>query len=134
MSAPCQELLDNYDAWHDRPACWQRDLTSLRRLAGPLRGYRLDWRDKPSAYCLIGGADDAVALVDVGINPEAGLLMPGRLLLQALAATHWGSSMSMMNVPADDSLNRILAALRFLVTLRQIEMVIDLLATRLVLE
>jgi GNAT superfamily N-acetyltransferase len=126
LPASCQELLDHFEAWHDQPACWQRDLTSLRKMVGPLKGYRLDYQGWQAAYCIIGGSDDAVALVDVGINPEAGLLMPGRLLLQAVAALHLGSSLSIMNVPADDQLNRILAALRFLVSVRQIEMVLDL--------
>ena len=126
IRVPCQDLLDNFEAWHDQPPCWQRELTSLRKIAGPLTGYRLDYEGRPAGYCIVGAHADAVALVDVGINPEAGLLMPGRLLLQALAATHLGSSLSITNVPADDQLNRILAALRFLVTLRQIEMVLDL--------
>jgi GNAT superfamily N-acetyltransferase len=124
--APCQDLLDNFEAWHGQPPCWQRELASLRKIAGPLKGYRLDYEGRPAGYCIVGGHEDAVALVDVGINPEAGLLMPGRLLLQALAAIHLGSSISITNVPADDQLSRILAALRFLVTLRQIEMVLDL--------
>ena len=46
--------------------------------------------------------------------------------LQAVAALYWGSSISIMNVPADDQLNRILAALGFFVTMRQIEMVLTL--------
>jgi ribosomal protein S18 acetylase RimI-like enzyme len=121
-----QDLLDDFDVWHDQPACWQRDIISLRKMADPLAGYRLDYKDEPAGYCILGGSEDAVALVDVGINPNAGLLMPGRLLLQAVAAMHYGSSMSILNVPADDALSRILAALRFLVTLRQIEMVLEL--------
>ena len=48
-----------------------------------------------------------------------------RLLLQALAATYFGRALSIMNVPAEDSLNRILAALGFLVTVRQVEMILD---------
>jgi ribosomal protein S18 acetylase RimI-like enzyme len=126
VSVHPQDLLDNFDAWHDQPACWQRDIISLRKMSDPLMGCRLDYKDQPAGYCILGGSDEAVALVDVGINPDAGLLMPGRLLLQAVAAQHYGSSMSIMNVPADDSLSRILAALRFLVTLRQIEMVMEL--------
>ncbi len=126
VQVPSQQLLDNFGAWHSQPPCWQRELSSLRKIAGPLRGYRLDYQARPAGYCIVGGREDAVALVDVGINPEAGLLLPGRLLLQALAAVHLGSSLSITNVPADDQLNRILAALRFLVSLRQIEMVLDL--------
>jgi GNAT superfamily N-acetyltransferase len=121
-----QDLLDSFAAWHDQPPCWQRELATLRKLAGPLTGYRLDYEGRPAGYCIVGGHEDSIALVDVGINPDAGLLMPGRLLLQALAAIHLGSSFSITNVPADDQLNRILAALRFLVALRQIEMLLDL--------
>jgi GNAT superfamily N-acetyltransferase len=125
-TADSRELLDRFADWHDRPPCWQREETSVRKMAGPLKGYRLDWKDQAAAYCLVGGGDGAIALVDVGINPVTGLLMPGRLLLQALAAIYWGNGISIMNVPVDDQMSRILAALGFLVTLRQIEMVIQL--------
>jgi hypothetical protein len=64
--------------------------------------------------------------MDVGVNPQSGLLMPGRLLLQALAVSYFGRSFSIMNVPADDSLVRILAALGFHVAVRQVEMALDL--------
>jgi len=131
LPAPSEELLDNFATWHDQPPCWQRAASTLRKMVGRQKGYRLDWRGSPTAYCLVSEpwlvseSDDTVLLTDVGINPAAGLLMPGRLLLQALAATYFGRALSIMNVPAEDSLNRILAALGFLVTVRQVEMVLD---------
>jgi hypothetical protein len=115
-------LLAHFGAWHDEPPSWQRDKATLDHMAPRLTGYKLNVRGQSAAYCLIAVADDLVSLLDVGINPDAGLLMPGRLLLQAVAARYLGRSLTIMNVPADDSLNRILAALGFLVTLRQLEM------------
>jgi GNAT superfamily N-acetyltransferase len=120
------DLLLYFHGWHDQPPSWQRDYTSVSKMASMLRGYQLDGQDEPAGYCIVGGSEDSVALVDVGINPDAGLLMPGRLMLQALAGLNLGRSISIMNVPADDALSRVLAGLRFLVTLRQVEMVIQL--------
>jgi GNAT superfamily N-acetyltransferase len=126
---PPRRLLESYAGWHEQPACWQREGATLGKMADRLKGFRLDWRGKPTAYCLVGGADSsdgAVSLMDVGVNPQSGLLMPGRLLLQALAVSYFGRSFSIMNVPADDSLVRILAALGFHVAVRQVEMALDL--------
>jgi len=117
-------LLKRFDRWHDEPVTWQRAAATLSRMAeaGRLKGYQLEWRGAPAAYCLISGYGESVALMDVGIDPVTGGVTPGRILLQALSHLHWGKAMTISNVPADDPLNRVLAALRFLVTVRQVEM------------
>ena len=61
-------------------------------------------------------------LMDVGINPQFGAVTAGRTLLQVAAALHRGRALSLNNVPVDSSLNRALAALHFLVGVRQQEM------------
>ena len=119
---PPDELLDYFAGWHSQPASWQREEPSLRRMAGRLIGYRLDLLGRPAAYCLVGIGDDVISLVDVGLNPEAGPLTPGRSLLQALSLRYVGHALSITNVPVNDDLNRILAALGFVVTLRQVDM------------
>jgi hypothetical protein len=126
LNAPALELLEHFAGWHDQPASWQRAEPTLRHMAGRLIGYRLEMGGKPAAYCLVAPGDESISLIDVGINPAVGLLMPGRLLLQALAARYLGHAFSIMNVPVDDELNRILASLGYLVTLRQIEMEMEL--------
>lgn len=123
--APADELLAHFDGWHDQPPCWQGEARTLGRMAGRVRGYRLAVAGRPAGYCLTSERADAVALMDVGIDPAAGPLNAGRILLQALAAQHRGRSLSVSNVPVDSVLNRVLAALRFLVTVRQIEMVLE---------
>ena len=50
------------------------------------------------------------------------MLAAGRTLLQALAARYRGRALSISNVPVDSGLNRVLAALHFRVTVRQVEM------------
>jgi len=123
-SASPAALLERFDCWHSEPVTWQRDATTLSRMAeaGRLKGYQLEWHGAPAAYCLISGYGESVALMDVGIDPATGVVTPGRILLQALSHLHWGKAMTISNVPADDPLNRVLAALRFLVTVRQVEM------------
>lgn len=118
-------LLAYADRWHGQPVTWQRAAATLAHMAadGRLLGYRLDLAVAPAAYCLVSGQNGAtLTLMDVGIDPATDIVTPGRILLQALSHLHWGKAMTIHNVPADDPLNRVLAALRFLVTLRQIEM------------
>jgi ribosomal protein S18 acetylase RimI-like enzyme len=121
-------LLERFDRWHSESATWQRDAATLARMAeaGRLKGYQLEWRAAPAAYCLVSGFGESVALMDVGIDPATRILTPGRILLQALSHLYWGKAMTISNVPADDPLNRVLAALRFLVTVRQVEMKLTL--------
>ena len=120
--APVEALLANFDGWHDQPACWQGEAATLRKMAGRMRGYRLDLAGGAAGYCLVGERSDAVALLDVGLAPGAGMLAAGRTLLQALAARYCGRALTISNVPVDSGLNRVLAALHFLVTVRQVEM------------
>lgn len=117
-------LLVHFDGWHGQPATWQRAAPTLAHMAaaGRLKGYRLEWRGAAAAYCLVSGHGETLSLMDVGIDPATDIMTPGRILLQALAHLHWGQTMTISNVPVDDPLNRVLAALRFLVTTRQIEM------------
>jgi len=125
-------LLTFFDRWHTQPAVWQRDVATLRTMAaaGRLKGYRLDWRGQAAAYCLVSGHSETLSLMDVGIDPATDIVTPGRILLQALAHQYWGQALTISNVPADDPLNRVLAALRFLVTVRQVEMRLALDAPR----
>lgn len=118
----CDEFLANFVPWHRSAPSWQRDIRTLQSMSDRLIAYGLDWNDELAGYCLVALADDNVAIWDVALNPASGLLLPGRLLLQALAALHWGRSLSIINVPDDDPLCRLLAALGFRVTVRQLEM------------
>jgi GNAT superfamily N-acetyltransferase len=119
-------LLDRFGAWHERPPCWQREEDTLRRLAPRSHGFLLEMDGAPAAYCLASIRPDMVSLFDVGINPQYGPVRAGRTLLQALAHQFRGHGLSITNVPADDGICRGLAALRFQVTIRQVEMGIDI--------
>lgn len=119
------ELLAYADHWHGQPVTWQRAAATLAHMAaeGRLQGYRLDMAGALAAYGLVSGQSSAtLTLLDIGIDPTGDIVTPGRILLQALSHLHWGKAMTISNVPADDPLNRVLAALRFLVTMRQVEM------------
>lgn len=128
VQAPADVLLSYFDGWHSQPLTWQRSAATLALMetAGRLKGYRLDWHGAPAAYCLISGQRESISLMDIGIDPLTGIMAPGRILLQALSHLYWGQALTISNVPADDPLNRVLAALRFLVTTRQVEMRLDL--------
>lgn len=115
-----------FDDWHRERACWQRELPTLRRMMGRSRAYTLALDGRPAAYALIAERVDAVSLLDIGISPDFGAVRAGRPLLQALSRLHPNRALTIMNVSADDSLCRALAALRFHVTIRQWEMLFAL--------
>lgn len=115
-----------FEAWHKESPSWQRERQTLRRLLGHARAYTLELDGNPAAYVIVSSRSDSVAVLDVGINPEMGAVRAGRPLLQALSRLHPGQAMRILNVPADDPLSRVLAALRFHVIVRQWEMLLPL--------
>jgi GNAT superfamily N-acetyltransferase len=120
--ATLDELLVHFANWHDQPPCWQYEEATLRRMADRVRGYHLELAGATAAYCLISERGEALMLMDVGINPQFGAVTAGRTLLQALVALYRGRALALNNVPVDSDLNRALAALHFLVGVRQFEM------------
>jgi ribosomal protein S18 acetylase RimI-like enzyme len=122
IEAPVDELLACFGEWHDQPPCWQGAAATLCKMADRLLGYRLEMDGVAAAYCLTSERGEALMLMDVGINPQVGAVAAGRILLQALARRQRGRALALNNVPVDAGLNRALAALHFLVAVRQIEM------------
>jgi GNAT superfamily N-acetyltransferase len=124
--APPESVVVHFEDWHRERPCWQRELTTLRRMFGRVRAYTLALDGRPAAYCLVADRVDSVAILDAGINPDFGPVRAGRPLLQALSRLHPNRALTIMNVSADDPLSRALAALRFNVTIRQWEMMLRL--------
>jgi len=120
--ASLDELLAHFADWHDQPPCWQGEAATLSRMADRVRGYCLEVDGVGAAYCLISERGEALMLMDVGINPQLGAVTAGRTLLQALAGLYRGRVLALNNVPVDSDLNRAMAALHFLVGVRQFEM------------
>jgi hypothetical protein len=124
--AGTEALWPYFAAWHDQPPCWQREEVTLRQMAARARAYMLTLEDAPAGYCLVNDREDTVSLLDVGIHPQIGPVAAGRVLLQALASLYPGRPLALTNVPADSGLNKALAALHFLVAIRQREMRLEL--------
>lgn len=117
------EALGQYfAAWHDQPPCWQREEATLRQMTAKSRGYLLVLDETPAGYCLTSARGEVVSVLDAGVNPQFGPVAAGRVLLQALSAIYPGRALTITNVPADAGLNKALAALHFLVVVRQWEM------------
>jgi hypothetical protein len=76
--------------------------------------------------CLVSENDRTISIMAAGIRSGIDPLTRGGVLLQSLSARYRGDAMSMLNVPADGSLSRILPELLFTVTMRQLEMVLYL--------
>ncbi len=119
-------LLADFGGWHDQPPCWQREPATLRKMLDRTRGYRLDMDGRPAAWCIVTDHAETVSILGAGVDPDFGPVRAGRALLQALAHRYRGRMLTITNVPADDGLNRALAALHFLVTIRQWEMRLSL--------
>jgi ribosomal protein S18 acetylase RimI-like enzyme len=126
----------------DERPCWQRELESLKKMGDALRGYWIpadgveptrvaggrELLDRRAASgvdgcCLVSETEQAISIMTAGVRPGSDALACGRTLLQALSARYLGRGLSIMNVPADALICRVLAALRFTVTARQLEMV-----------
>ena len=122
-------LLANHEPWHDQPVCWQAARATLEQLSGRAKGYLLSRGGALSAYCLVNDVAETVWLLDMGVKPAEDVVTPARILIQALAAIYLGRPLAMVNLPADSVLSRVLAALRFLVVTRQLEMTLNLGAT-----
>jgi len=137
-----EKLYGPLASWQTAHPCWQREIASLKRLGGALKGYRLlgDGTDSSrrggflfrgrdataDACCLVSGSENGVSIMAVGVRPGSDVLSQGTMLLQALSTAYRGQALSILNVPADDALCRVLAALRFMVTMRQFEMAVAL--------
>jgi GNAT superfamily N-acetyltransferase len=123
----------------DERPCWQREVASLRKMEGALRGYELPlggaaagpWlvatrhgQDPgPGGCCLVTEMEQTVSIMAAALRTGDDRVGLGRILLQALAARYMGRALSMLNVPADAFMCHVLGALRFTVTMRQVEMV-----------
>jgi ribosomal protein S18 acetylase RimI-like enzyme len=119
-------LMDRFAGWHEQPPSWQREEVTLRRMTHRSRGFLLELDGILAGYCVANVRSDMVSILDIGINPQYGPVRAGRTLLQALAHQFRGRSFTITNVPADDGISRALAALRFQVTIRQVEMKLNL--------
>lgn len=116
-----RRLITSFPTWRDQPPCWQRAPATLQKMAEQLQAVRLA-TPGPGAYIVFSDLGDRLALLDMGMDPSGDPVRAGRNLLQGLAVRYAGRAFSIGNVSADDRLNRILAALGFVVTIRQWEM------------
>lgn len=125
-------ILDEMHDWHDLTPAWQRRAHFLRRAASTLEGYFIPARDGlPVAYALClhnahGRSGETVHLLDIAVDPDADTIEAGRPLIQALQLAYPDATLLLVNEPVDSKLNRIFAALGFVVADRQYEMVLDL--------
>jgi ribosomal protein S18 acetylase RimI-like enzyme len=138
---------DASTAWDAERPCWQRELESLRGMGSALTGYRLPvdgLQDRQvvgqtlgslaegeapatAGCCLVSAGEQAISILAASVHPGSDRLAYGRELLLALSAAYPGLALSILNVPEDAFLCRILAGLRFKVTARQLELVRHLL-------
>jgi ribosomal protein S18 acetylase RimI-like enzyme len=119
------EMLARHFGWRSEPPSWQRDAPTLRYLAESADAYRLASPFNPCqtiGYVIYSDLGDRIAVLDVGADPGQGGVRTARAMLQALAVLNARKALSISNVPVDDPLNRALAALGFLATVRQYEM------------
>ena len=123
------DVLARFHVWHDQPPCWQRRASFLRRSAALMEAYTIPAKDGlPVAYALCKAGRDPesgrayLRIFDVATDPQADVLMAARPLLQALQLKYMEADLLLLNEPVESKLNRVFAALGFLVKDRQMEM------------
>ena len=121
-----QALLSYFNAWHFEPPCWQQEPKSLQARLKRCAGWVIAYAGEPVAYALTSAHGQQLEIIDTGAAPDPEVLSLMRALLQSLQLLHMDYTLTLSNIPANDPLNRVLAALGFQVTLRLYEMRLDL--------
>jgi ribosomal protein S18 acetylase RimI-like enzyme len=122
---PVEEALAAHPELHAERAPWQRDLPSLRYMAGVLQAFALRGPHGIEAMALARDVPGALALVDLEARADA---PAGALdgLLAALLAAWPGRTLSFANLPSGHPAGVALAACGATVRLRQREMTLAL--------
>ena len=117
-------LLQNYfDAWHEEPACWQRQKETLTHYVDiGMKGWAIVRDNGPVAYVLgFTPQDGRMPLLDVAVDPVVGYKSAGRAMLQNLHLM-FKTTPQLPNEPVASKLNFLFAAMAYQVVLRQNEM------------
>ena len=121
-----QILVSYLNAWHFEPPCWQQEPRSLQARLKTCAGWVIACAGEPVAYALTSVHGQQLEIIDIGAAPDPEALLVLRALLQSLQLLHMDCTLTLNNIPANDPLNRVLAALGFQVILRLYEMRLDL--------
>jgi ribosomal protein S18 acetylase RimI-like enzyme len=125
VSLAVRECLDRHTALHAERAPWQRDLPALEHWADRL--HALGVREGADLGCWVLYRPDGARLNLADLALAAG--RPGALLiatLRALIGAHPESTLTLVNLPADDPVGNCLRALGASVKFRQREMTLAL--------
>jgi len=126
QSAPPQELLSFYDAFHDIPNCWQRGYRSLANRAEFIHGWGAFCTDRPVGYALGWARSYEIRLADLAASPGPTRTHIARALLSHLHARYPEAYGSSYNVTEDDPTLHAYTDMGYTVTFRQIEMRLSL--------
>jgi GNAT superfamily N-acetyltransferase len=125
VPAGVAECLACFEALHPVRPPWQCDLATLAHAAERLTAFALRDDGGIAACILVRAAGGAVRIADLAARRPA---PPGAFetLLGAVVDAHPGSTMTLLNLPADHAAAPALARLGFVVSLRQREMTLAL--------
>lgn len=115
-------LMADWAAWHTARPRWQGEWRSLQARLADYQGWQMRQGAEVVAYALTRPCGDDLIVVDVGVAPGKDARATARPLLQALQLLHGDRRLVVVPWPAEDPLNRVLAALGFRVALRRREM------------
>lgn len=119
-------VLDQYDAFHPVPNCWQRARSSLQAMAASLQSWTLNGEDGLQSYALGYADSSALRLIDLAAAPGKDAARSAACLLAALHRTYPGAHASSYNVADNDPVLPAFEALGYMVNFRQIEMRLEL--------
>jgi len=118
---PVAECLARHARFHRRPAPWQRDLGSLQHWADRLEACAVRDRRGWVAWTLFRADGRLLNLADLAARARAAPAALEATLRDALSA-HPESTLTLINLPADDPASNCLRGLGAVVKLRQREM------------
>lgn len=125
VTAPAGECLARHARFHPRPAPWQRDLGSLEHWADRLEARAVRGRRGLVAWVLYRADGRRLNLADVAARGRSAPAALEATLRDVLSA-HPESTLTLINLPADDPASDCLRGLGAVVRLRQREMTLAL--------
>ncbi|HJW82714.1 MAG TPA: GNAT family N-acetyltransferase [Anaerolineae bacterium] len=114
-----------FDDFHSVVPPWQRDLPSLRQMAGTLRALGILKGRQVQAYLLYRSDGSSVWIADVATAPGQRTAMI-ESLLRALIRDRSGSSIRLVNLPQDDPASGVMYRIGAAVEMQQHEMTLEL--------
>jgi hypothetical protein len=128
--APLSVVEENFERWHTVRVPWEKRVSALVRapqvFGESLRTNIIHQDGRITAYILYAERGDELLVLDVAVDPKAGVVKAGRPIFQAIYLTFQESNVIAPSIPVDDPMNRVFVAMRYHVARRTQEWFIEI--------